>query len=453
MGQKAYPAGLSGMLFSRGLNENLPQPDWFYHQTMPSPPFLADARLRATRSRRALHLMLAILLTVTGCSRFHPKIASESVYVMAKQTFLRDRVAAVSNRVGTVQNGQKLVVLEHARRFLKVRTEKGEIGWIEERAVVAPAIVTGFQELAHQHGSDTVVATAVLRDDLYMHLKPGRDTERFYLLPKNDKLQLLVRSSVPKVRPPQAQPPATHSTLKSEPPKNKAASVKGNSPNAAPPADSPGPPAMEDWWLTRDSQGRVGWLLARRMDVDVPDSIGGYAEGQRMVGAYILTKVSDPDSSLPGNQVPVYVSVLSPFTDGLPYDFDQVRVFTWNLKKHRYETAYRQRNLQGYLPVVVKVQTLDKQGPVPTFEFQQGVGDGVITDPQTGAIKAAQSETVTYRLDGVIVKKVAAPAQAGNSPSPHSAPTAQRARSRIRPRHQPGLPLRKARKAGPRHRH
>ncbi|HEY0796295.1 MAG TPA: SH3 domain-containing protein [Acidisarcina sp.] len=354
---------------------------------------------------------------------------------MAKQTFLRDKVAAISNRVAMVQNGQKLTVLEHGRRFLKVKTDKGEVGWIEERAVVAPAIVTGFEALARQHQSDPVVATAILRDDLYMHLRPGRDTERFYLLPENDKLQLLVRASVPKAQPPQAQPsstavrPASHG-------KNTSPGKGGNPKTAAPapPLDAPlAPPAMEDWWLTRDAQDRVGWLLARRMDVDVPDSIGGYAEGQRMVGAYILTKVTDPESNLPANQVPVYVSVLGPFKDGLPYDFDQIRVFTWNLKKHRYETAYRQRNLRGYLPVVVKVQALDKQGPVPTFQFQQAIGDGVVTDPLTGATKAAQSETETYRLDGVIVKKVVAPAEAGPSAGiPSSTPGMSQQNSQAR---------------------
>ena len=340
---------------------------------------------------------------------------------MARQTFLRDRVAAVSNRVATVQNGDRLTVLEHARRFLKVKTDKGEIGWIEERSVVAPAVVTGFQDLARQHASDPVVATAVLRDDLYMHLKPGRETDRFYLLPENDKLQLLVRTSVPKPQPPQASPAAA------KPPsaaKRKHKADKNAPDKASAGPQQPGtaePPPMEDWWLTRDSQGRIGWLLARRMDVDVPDSIGGYAEGQRMVGAYVLTHVTDPDSNLPGNQVPEYVSVLGPFTDGLPYDFDQVRVFTWNLKKHRYETAYRQRNLQGYLPVVVATQTLDKQGPVPTFSFKQGIGDSVITDPQTGAVRPAQTETELYRLDGVIVKKVvpqAGPTTASTAPAP-----------------------------------
>ncbi|HEY0758171.1 MAG TPA: SH3 domain-containing protein [Acidisarcina sp.] len=389
---------------------------------------------------------MLLLLIVSGCNRIHHKPPADTVYVMAKQTFLRDKVAPVSNRVAAVQNGEKLTVLERGRRFLLVKTDKAETGWIEERAVVAPAIVTGFQELAKQHASDPVVATAVLRDDLYMHLQPGRDTDRFYLLPENSKLQLLVRASVPRVLPPQAAS-LTRATRPSQKQKGSLSPKGGPAPSsaarapvaraAAPGLPNPGSssasatpravnaspaqtldeaPPMDDWWLTRDSQGRVGWLLARRMDVDVPDAIATYAEGQRMVGAYVLTRVADPDSNLPDRQVPVYVSVLSPFKDGLPYDFDQVRVFTWNLRKHRYETAYRQRNLQGYLPVTVGVQTFDKQGPVPTFAFKQGMGDAVVSDPQTGATRPAQTETETYRLDGVLVKKVVPAAAQANAP-------------------------------------
>ena len=94
-------------------------------------------------------------------------------------------------------------------------------------------------------------------------------------------------------------------------------------------------------------------MRARTLDEDVPDAIAGLAEGQKIVGAYVLKKVADPGANVAGNQVPEYVAFLSSWKDGLPYDFDQVRVFTWNTKKHRYETAYRERNLAGYLPVSV----------------------------------------------------------------------------------------------------
>jgi hypothetical protein len=197
---------------------------------------------------------------------------------------------------------------------------------------------------------------------------------------------------------------------------------------------------MEDWWLVRDVQGRVGWVMSRRMDVDVPDEIAGYAEGQKMVGAYLLRKVDDPGSNFPDKQAPEYVTVLNPYQDGLSYDFNQVRVFTWNLKKHRYETAFRQRNLQGYLPVTVATQTLDKAGPIPTFQFKQGIGDSVTIDPETGAARPTSTETLTYRLDGVIVKKVepAAPSLAAQ-PAPVAHPSSNAAQgSQTKGKKKPG---------------
>jgi hypothetical protein len=178
-----------------------------------------------------------------------------------------------------------------------------------------------------------------------------------------------------------------------------------------PPSGPPPPPTpMEDWWLVRDSQGKVGWLMSRRLDVDVPDAIAGYAEGQKMVGAYLLRKVLDPESNFPDGLVPEYVTVLNPYQDGLPYDFNQVRVFTWNIKKHRYETAFRQRNLQGYLPVIATQES--QTGGAPSFQITQGVGDSVTLDPNTGAAKPASTTSTTYVLENGHVQKAGLEPQA-----------------------------------------
>ena len=173
---------------------------------------------------------------------------------------------------------------------------------------------------------------------------------------------------------------------------------------------------MEDWWLVRDSKGQVGWMLSRRLDVDVPDEIAGYSEGQKIVGAYVLTKVYDAESSLPGKMVPEYVSVTNAYKDGLPYDFDQVRVFTWNTKKHRYETAYRQRNLEGYLPVTVS-QGKNAQGQgVPEFSITVATSDEVKVDPVTGAARPAQTDVLRYQLEGGMVKRITAGGPLGSTP-------------------------------------
>ncbi len=358
-------------------------------------------------------LVLCLFGLGSGCSRMRHE-QHETVYVWTRQMYLRDRVAAVSNRVGEVTNGQPLEVLEHGRRFLKVKTQKNEIGWIPERAVIDSKTYDGFAQLASQHGKDPVVATATLRDDIYLHVSPGRDTDRFYLLAGNAKVQLLVRASVPKTsatRPAVAARPAAAAPA---PGKNSAPAGAGQ-PSARPPnptpakpvlgAPEPPPVVMEDWWLVRDAQGHTGWLLASREDVDVPDDIAQYAEGQRIVGAYVIAKVIDPEASTPNHEVPEYVTALSPPKFGLPYDFDQIRVFTWSLKRHRYETAYRLRPIQGFLPIRITSEPAPG-GTEPVFSFQISESPNLAVDPDTGIVRPVAPRTISYALRDTLVRRV-----------------------------------------------
>lgn len=347
-------------------------------------------------------LLILSLFAVTGCGRFSPVPAKNYVYVSAKETYLRDRLAAVTNRVADVQNGDRLEVLDQDRRFYKVKTEKGAVGWIDDHVVIDQKERDQFAALDREHAHDPVVVTGVLRDDSYLHIAPGRKEDHFYILPENAKVQLLRRASVEKPVAAQAMPVELPAPKRRE--RAQGGKAKRRDPNAAPYV--PNGPPMEDWWLVRGPQGQTGWVLSRMMDIDIPQEIAGLAENQRYVAAYLLKKVDDPESKFANGQAPEYVAVTNAWKDGLPYDFDQVRVFTWNTRKHRYEGAMRERGIEGYLPLTIGSGVFNGQTE-PTFSFKVASAQGdVAVDPATGEAKAAQTVTQTYRLEGDLVKRI-----------------------------------------------
>ena len=364
-------------------------------------------------------------LLLGGCKRMEKVVAPPDVYVTAKQAFLRDRVAAVSNRTGEVSNGDKLSVLGRQRRFLHVRTPSGAEGWIEEKLTADQGVADQFDELKAQHLHDGSVAGAVTRDEVYLHLAPGRDTLHFYRLPENEPLTLIERATVPKPVTPGAAAAASGTPSAAKLPVRESGTAHlREAAEAAQELAAAGPPmpVMEDWWLARDSKGDTGWIYAKMIDVSEPDALARYAEGQRIVGAYVLAYVDDPGSNIVSNgqpvtHIPEYVTVLSPFKAGLPYDFDQVRVFIWNIKKHRYETAYRERNIAGYLPVGIgmKVDPYNKDshfvGPLPTFVTKVIPADAPIPipNPTTGLFKPASTINDAIRLEGNVCRRIYPP--------------------------------------------
>jgi hypothetical protein len=365
--------------------------------------------VRSQRSRVLLALVLSFLALAAGCAKLHHE-QHETVYVWTRQMYLRDRVAPVSNRMGEVTNGEPLQVLEHGRRFLRVKTPKNEIGWIPDRAVIDSKAHDAFVQLADKHKNDPIVATGTLRDEIYLHLSPGRDTDRFYLLAGNAKVQMLVRASVAKAEapPPVAviQRPDAAKPKGPTPVSVERAPAAKTAPKSPLPGQTEAPQVvLEDWWLIRDDQGRAGWVLGSRVDVDVPDDVAQYAEGQRIVGAYVIAKVHDEQASTPNREVAEYVTALAPPKSGLPFDFDQIRVFTWSLKHHRYETAFRIHPIQGFLPVRIRSEAAP-DGTEPVFSFQISNSTDIAMDPSTGITKPAFPRTITYAMRDTQVRRI-----------------------------------------------
>ena len=65
----------------------------------------------------------------------------------------------------------------------------------------------------------------------------------------------------------------------------------------------------------------------------VPLDIAQYAEGQRFVAFFVLDQVLDSGKDGTGKNVEQFLCAMTEPRDGLPYDFDQVRVYTWNVRR------------------------------------------------------------------------------------------------------------------------
>jgi hypothetical protein len=117
------------------------------------------------------------------------------------------------------------------------------------------------------------------------------------------------------------------------------------------------------------------------------------------VASFVVSEVTVPDETNPEaiKKVPQFVVLLSEPRDGMPFDFNQMRVFTWNTKRSRYETAYRER-FNGELPFLVSKEQFGKEGTLPVFTANVRGSDGELVERK-------------YKMNGVIVRRVVAPGE------------------------------------------
>lgn len=354
------------------------------------------------------------LLCLAGCRSQSESSTAEHAYVIAPTVSLRDRLATVFNKVGLVANGERVQVLERSqnRRFARVRTSEGKEGWMEVRYLATQETFDAFARLAKLHEKSPVQAEALARRVVNLHVLPGRNTERLFQLKEGARIELLERASTPR-----------SGIKKSVPSREEEKDKEKDEDSDAPPAPSLTAPStapadpLEDWWLVRDPQKHVGWMLGRMLDVDIPLEIAQYAEGQRIVAAFILSEV--PEKPGAEKKMAQYAVLMSEPKDGLPYDFNQVRVFTWNPGRTRYETAFRER-MVGELPVLVSKEDFGgKDGTLPVFRVRARTADGKIEERR-------------YKMNGVMVRRVLAPGEKPRKAMHLAAPKTIRKKSKKR---------------------
>ncbi|MCS7024556.1 MAG: hypothetical protein NZV14_07125 [Bryobacteraceae bacterium] len=307
---------------------------------------------------------------------------------------MRAELSTRAENVAELKHGEKLEILSQRRRFLKVRNMGGVEGWVDGRALLTGQEIQELQktiELAQRLPSQ---GQASVYDALNIHTQPNRSAPSPFQIPPGGVVEIvahtvaertpfesrvLTQLTAPRAAPtkakgkkekrkrlgepdieppPMPRPPALPTdwellskSVRAEIPAPEAAAAGGNPSPKEPKPQVPAPKIKaDDWYLVRTPEKKAGWVLARMMVMGIPDEVATYAEGQRITSYFELGRVNDVVNE---ENVTRSHWLWTTQSQGLrPFQFDGLRVFIWNTKRHRYETAYRERDLKGYYPIL-----------------------------------------------------------------------------------------------------
>jgi hypothetical protein len=315
----------------------------------------------------------ALVLLAAACNR-GPKRAPAigEAYVGPAVLKIRSDLPMQSAPVASVQHGERLEILQKRRTFFRVRTAGGAVGWADQRQLLAASDMANLKQLAAIAAKLPSQGAATPRyGDLRIYTQPSLESPSFVTVKDAQKIDVLTHAAMPRTAAQRA--PLLPPTPKKAPAKKKTKDSKYSAiliPMPKPPAPPPdlmelsktepaeakeeadiaaaAPTPTDDWSLVRTADGETGWTLTRRLNMAIPDEVAQYAEGHRIVAYFSLGTVPDGD-------IKKDVWLWTTIGDGIrPYDFDSFRVFDWSLRHHRYETAYIERNLTGFEPVLLE---------------------------------------------------------------------------------------------------
>jgi len=280
---------------------------------------------------------------------FRPKHESVgSAYISERSVTLFSSMAQVREQVAVLYYGERVDVLAHRNDYAKVRTTAGLEGWVDGRYLMDPALWQRSEKLLDQSKGMPVQARGRSKTTTNLRIAPGRTEPRLYQFARGTEVEIFGRAVADWV---QVTDEKEKEATEGEPNKK------------------------EDWYLVRGIATRppgessirnsavmtttqpgdqtvpiAGWVVARFISLDLPDPVqaGTSSANVRAVAWFELNRVTD-DSG----EHPQYLVAGTRSAEGQPCDFTTLRVYTWNPKKSRYETAYIENNLCGALPVSV----------------------------------------------------------------------------------------------------
>jgi hypothetical protein len=365
---------------------------------------------------RAAFVFLALLL-LAACSRDSADAIARA-YIAPEKLNLRGDLTQKNSTVAVLNHGEPVEIVDVRRRFVKVRTRKGQEGWVDSLQLLSQEQMDQIRRDDERYVNYASAGKAGVYETLNIHIEPNRQSPAFTKIPEGGSVDVLAYKLVPKTAAP-PRPPSFERPLPDRRSRKKQVAKQSNLPPPPPPPKPPAnwqelstervdgaesvadrkqrkdeetvpkkiaelkkPVVMETWALIRTKDKQVGWVLARNLLMSIPDEVAQYAEGKRITSYFELGSVQDSDKGLKHHWLWTTAAQQQPF------DFDAWRVFIWNRRRHRYETSYRQRNLEGYFPV--QVDPADPNAFGRTF--------AIVTKDDDGKMRRRK-----YSFDGTLV--------------------------------------------------
>ncbi len=298
--------------------------------------------------KRKLLVAVPLLLIVALLAWiFRPKHETlGEAYVSERSITLWSSIAQVREQLGVLLYGDHVEVMARRNENVKVRTSGGVVGWVDGRNLMEPELWQRSQKLLQDAQQMPVQARGRTKVPTNLRGKPGRTEQRIYQFSRGVPVEIVGRTVADWVQ----------------------ATDEKENPNA--PEDK-----KEDWFLVRGVATRppgenairnsatntttqpgdqtipiAGWVVARFVTLDLPDEVRAGTESAniRPVAWFELNRVTDAEG-----EHPQYLVAGARGPEGQPCDFTTMRVFTWNTKKSRYETAFIENNVCGALPIRV----------------------------------------------------------------------------------------------------
>jgi hypothetical protein len=333
--------------------------------------------------KRKLLIAVPLLALVTLAAwMLRPKHETlGEAFVSEKIAPLLSGIAQVREQMGILHYGERVDVVGRRNDYVKVRTTAGTVGWVESRQLMEPALWQRSVKLLEQTRGMPVQARGRTKVSTNLRVQPGRKEPRVYKFGRNVPVEIVGRAVADWV---QGTDEKDASNEAQETKKEDWFLVRGVATRPPGEASARGAESTNTTQPGDQTAPIAGWVVARFLEMDLPDPVreGAASANIHPLAWFELNRVSDPSGDKPQ-----YLVAAARGPEGQACDFTALRVYTWYVKKRRYETAFIENNLCGQIPIRVG------KGPKGEPEFRFQVMNG-------------NKEERVYRLNQTVVRRI-----------------------------------------------